>query len=147
MATSLDVASAASNRSVTDRHQLGLEGVPLQSRLRREPIVLLRLRGTPHLVRGIFGQSKGHIGHSAAALQGALHGVTHQVCLHGCQVLRSSALPEFVHVFHAFLKLLPEKLQVLLRHSAHPFTNRSGGMDDPHRIAGRLLSCFLRAVP
>src|SRR5438105_8439891 len=75
------------------------------------------------LLSGVVGHFERHVSYPTAALQGDFHGLTRQVALYGCKVLRSSAGAQLNHVVHVLLNLMPNHLEVLLRHSTH----HSGG--------------------
>jgi len=62
------------------------------------------LGGLPDLVQflidllsSIVGQFERHVGDPMAALQNSSHGLTQHVTLYGCNVLRRSAGPQFIH--------------------------------------------------
>src|SRR5207248_6026442 len=99
------------------------------------------------LLSGVVGYFERHVSYPTAALQGGFHGLTHHVTLYGCKVLRSSAGPQFIHVVHALLDIVPNHLEVLSRHSTHHSGSSSTCIKYGLGVAGRPFGCLLQPVP
>src|SRR5215210_4076550 len=80
------------------------------------------------------------------ALQDAPHGFMQQVTLDCCNVLRSSAAPQFIHALHALLELLANQLKILLRHPTHQPDSGCASVKYGFGVAGRAFSCLLRLL-
>ena len=88
------------------------------------------------LLSGFVGHFERHVGYPTAALQSGFHGLPHHVTLYGCKVLRSSAGQQLVHVVHVLFDLMPNHLEVLLRHSTHHSGSSGTTVKQRLRVAG-----------
>jgi len=71
-------------------------------------------------------------------------GLTQHVTLYGCNVLRRSAGPQFIHAVHVLFNLVPNQLEVFSRHPAHHVGSSCAGVKYGLDVAGRSFGCLLR---